>query len=482
MTRAIRQISTLALILIVFCIACRLTLFQNYSAYIPIQENTDRRGPDGYELVVEQPDILDADGAEINKGYLRVEIRPERPGRTYVMLYDKDGTFVNLAPLYVGRFHTVYNASTGGFTVDVAVMIALTVFWLTVFMIMLWNYAQAKGSSFYAYSTIYFAGFSVFALVTGVLMLQITVLHLRDPYNYSMMTVYHVINSASIQFMMITMPLIVVFALAMGVSNIVLLRHEKPRIQNALGILIAAMLLAGEAIGFYLFTQDFSGSEWEVRTRETLINVAAPVFVYFECMLAGSVVCGIKAAVHQPKKDKDYVIILGCWFRKDGSLPPLLRGRVDKALEFWNEQKAETGKEAVFIPSGGQGKNESMTEADAMKHYLLEQGIPEERIIPERAARNTFQNMEYSKQIIDRENARARTIFATTNYHVFRSGVWSNFAGLHAEGIGGKTKWWYWPNAFMRECVGLLQKRWKQELAFLVILLLFFGSLSVILG
>ena len=56
-------------------------------------------------------------------------------------------------------------------------------------------------------------------------------------------------------------------------------------------------------------------------------NVYATAYVYFECMLAGSIVCGMKAARWKPSMDKDFIVILGCWFRKDGSLPPLLRGK-----------------------------------------------------------------------------------------------------------------------------------------------------------
>ncbi len=116
-----------------------------------------------------------------------------------------------------------------------------------------------------------------------------------------------------------------------------------------------------------------------------------------------------------------------------------------------------------------------------MKRYLLEQGIPEEQILTESRSRNTLQNMLFSKEIIKAVNPEGKTAFVTTNYHVFRSGVWAGEAGLRAEGMGGKTKWWFWPNAFMRECLGLLQKRWKQELLFLFLMVLFYGALSMLL-
>ena len=54
-------------------------------------------------------------------------------------------------------------------------------------------------------------------------------------------------------------------------------------------------------------------------------------------------------------------------------------------------------------------------------------------------------------------------------------------AGLPAEGIGSRTKWWFWPNAFMRETIALLQKRWKQEILLLAVLLVYFGTLSMLL-
>ena len=71
--------------------------------------------------------------------------------------------------------------------------------------------------------------------------------------------------------------------------------------------------------------------------------------------------------------------------------------------------------------------------------------------------------------------------FVTTNYHVFRSGIWAGRAGLEAQGLGSRTKWWYWPNAFMRECLGLMKNRWKEELLLLFLLLAFFTGLNMIL-
>ncbi len=92
---------------------------------------------------------------------------------------------------------------------------------------------------------------------------------------------------------------------------------------------------------------------------------------------------------------------------------------------------------------------------------------------------DTAENMLFSKQKIT--DPAARIAFSTTNYHVFRSGVWAARAGVNAEGIGSRTKWWYWPNAFMREVAGLMKKHWKEEAALLLLLIAFFAVMSMLL-
>ena len=480
--RAVRQIAVFAVVQLLICLVCRLTTSGTYTLVIPLNERARQSiEQHSFEVEMETPGILSPGEPVYRDGALRVPLRASAQGDTFFTVRS-GGEVVSVNHLQTDAFHTVYDMNTGGFSGDLVVLCTTAVFWLAVSAIMIWNYTQSRGPSFYAYTTVYFAGFSLFALVSGLTIAAVAAAHLRDPVHYSMMSAYSTINGASAHYMRITTPLMLAFAIAMGVSNLALLRHERPRVQNALGLLISLLLMLGLALGWHLTMRDFSGSELESRIHSTFENVYATVFVYFECMLAGSMICGFRAARHVPEKDKDYIIILGCWFRKDGSLPPLLRGRVDRALSFWREQKAATGREALFIPSGGQGPDESMPEAEAMRRYLVAQGVPEELIRVENQSANTYQNMANSRALIETINPAGKAAFATTNYHVFRSGVWAAQAGLSAEGMGSRTKWWYWPNAFMREVVGLLQKRWKQELLLLALLTAYFALLSMVLG
>ena len=169
----------------------------------------------------------------------------------------------------------------------------------------------------------------------------------------------------------------------------------------------------------------------------------------------------IRGAKTDTAPGADYVIILGCGIRKEGTLTPLLKARVDAAVSFEARQYDKTGKHAKFVPSGGQGPNEVISESLAMTNYLKEIGIPEDRIIMEDKSINTWQNIKYSRDKIweDAGDKKVKTAFATTNYHIFRGYVLAQEHGLDTEGISAKTKWYFFPNAFLREFAGLLATR-----------------------
>ena len=91
-----------------------------------------------------------------------------------------------------------------------------------------------------------------------------------------------------------------------------------------------------------------------------------------------------------------------------------------------------------------------------MELYLLTRGAEDYEVFPEKKSRNTLENFALSKEIIDRLQPGAKVAFATTNYHILRSGILARKAGLDAEGVAGDTKWYFWPNGFIREFFGIL--------------------------
>lgn len=264
---------------------------------------------------------------------------------------------------------------------------------------------------------------------------------------------------------------LVIFAigLLLCISNVALIRHEGFHLYNALGILLVVFYVSGTVICYWLsdlFAAHRASLPAALQTAGTVMDLFLLLMLcYFECIFVGAAILGFKAAKHVPSFDKDYIVILGCSIDKRGGLLPLLKGRVNRAMRFAWQQEIATGKPLKYVPSGGQGANEIMSEGSAMEMYLLSKGAEQDEVFPEKSSVNTFENFRLSKEIIDGLNPDAKVAFATTNYHVLRSGILARRAGVEAEGIAGDTKWYFWPNGFIREFFAILTLEKRAHIA-----------------
>lgn len=317
----------------------------------------------------------------------------------------------------------------------------------------------------YSYNTIYYFGFSLFVLAVLITHIVAAYEATTQAQSYGLPEIARLVLDSAKNYMRLSMPFLAVFSAGLMASNIVLIRREGKRFVNLLGIILALALIAGEAVLIY-FGNAASGV-WEI-----VLDIFCAVFLYYECMLIGTIFADVLAAIHIPEYDKDYIIILGCRVMRNREPTPLLRNRIDRALEFYREQQKATGKKASFIASGGKGPDEPVSEAECMKNYLVAKGIPPRQIIEEDKSTDTMENMRFS---FDKVGEQGKFAFSTTNYHVFRSGIASNRAcKKKAEGMGADTKWYFWPNASVREFVGLLtQHRGKQILIMLGLLTIY---------
>ena len=285
-----------------------------------------------------------------------------------------------------------------------------------------------------------------------------------DPYSYNTIYLIGLLIGSAKTFMILTSPIVLLFSLALCISNIALIRHEGRRFVNILGIILSVLMVGGIA---FLWRADYyvSGSHFYVMVRDMLTNLFASVYLYFECMVIGTIIAMIIVTTYKPDKNKDHILILGCGLKKDGTPTPLLKGRADRALKFYREQIDETGHAPILVPSGGQGPDEVCAESESMARYLMEQDVPEEHILQEDKSVSTYENMRNSRDLLRGRGGEGNVAFSTTNYHVFRSGLMARRVGMNAVGMGSRTKWYFWPNAAVREFVGLLtDHRVKQAL------------------
>ena len=311
----------------------------------------------------------------------------------------------------------------------------------------------------YSYSIIMNLGLLIFINVNilrqiNLLIQNWSVLNIVDIYN-------NTLRSFSF-FAMLTLPCIIILALYSIITNIVLIRKEGFNPRNLLGIILGVFALVG-MLGsqtlYYVISRLLVGTDRQF-IKYTLDICLNATLSYLYTLVIATLYCNIRAANHIPNYDKDFVIILGSKINKDGTLTPLLKGRVDRAIEFAKKQYESTKKKIVYVPSGGQGRDEVTSEALAIKRYLLEDGVDKDQIVIEDKSTSTIENMKFSKGKIDEINAKGNIIFSTTNYHVFRSGVIACNQGIDCEGIGSKTKWYFYTNALIREFIAnLVQER-----------------------
>ncbi len=294
---------------------------------------------------------------------------------------------------------------------------------------------------------------------------------------FNIPSILNILAQSGVSFAFIAAPIVFMFALAVSVSNISLIRHEGLRPLNLLGIFFGLIIVGGFILLCVITLRDFQGSEFEYKIFSSINIAFSFAFCYLECMLLSTIICSFMATRYKPAKNQDYIIILGCALRKDGTPTPILRSRIDRAVEFEKEQFNEMGKHAVFVPSGGQGADEVVSEAESMKNYLLKQNIPEEQILPEDKSVNTYQNMKFSKKKIEentKDSSKTNIAFSTTNYHVFRGYILSKKIGMKAKGLSAKTKLYFFPNAFIREFIGLLFEEKLKHILFIGLIIILF--------
>lgn len=345
--------------------------------------------------------------------------------------------------------------------------------WIVVFAIKLRNSAR---QNLYQYRNILYCGLIIF-----IVLLLVVQIHRLKEFDGPLELVDSTVNTLS-TIAWLSFPILLIVSVMVTVSNVKLLRKEGLTWRNMLafllGVFLCVLSLSPRVIAWYLQWR----ASWIDVHRYTGVGRFVGMFfeglggaaaTYLECILLGTVILAVKAARRVPSFDRDYIIIHGSQIRKDGTLTKLLQGRADRAVEFAKLQKEATGKDLIFVPSGGKGSDEVISEAEAIRNYLVEQGIPEDQILIEDRSVSTEENLRNSAALIkEKSGEKANVAFATTNYHVFRAGLLGMSMGLKLQGIGSKTKRYFWINAFVREFIATMYAERKRHLLVFVALLL----------
>jgi uncharacterized SAM-binding protein YcdF (DUF218 family) len=163
------------------------------------------------------------------------------------------------------------------------------------------------------------------------------------------------------------------------------------------------------------------------------------------------------AIEHQSSVDEtrpaDLIVVMGA-AQYAGRPSPILKARLDHALELWHRNMA-----AHLLTTGGAGGDLHYTEGGVGQAYLVKHGVPPEAIVVETSATTTAQSAAAIHEIMMRMDLHS-CIVVSDGYHIYRTKRMLARRGIEVYGsprpdraqAGSVQKWWL----YARQGVGYL--------------------------
>lgn len=221
-------------------------------------------------------------------------------------------------------------------------------------------------------------------------------------------------------------------------------------IGNVLGAAISlAVLLAGVFLNKIIA---FCKKHYKSKKGKTFINTALTIIgtgVLCFCMALSSVIiCDSTNADNQKT-----LIVLGCAVR--GETPSLtLNSRINAAYDY-----LESNPNSVAVLSGGQGRDEDISEAQCMFNILTEKGIESNRLFIEDESVNTATNIEYSKKVIEENGLSSDIAVVSSDYHLKRATMICEKKGFkNTARISAASTFFDKPTFYLREVLGVIKE------------------------
>lgn len=268
-------------------------------------------------------------------------------------------------------------------------------------------------------------------------------------YNMGYETAYNILFGLGF----VILPLLVLLSgLFLIYNGFILLKKEGRSKANYLSLALGFVILF-----FYVLVYIRFALYSDVVEQNPIINTIF-MFIIFSYVIFGFAFAGFMIYSYlylfiPKKRSYDFIIIHGAGLLGGEKVTPLLKHRIDKAVEAYHKSKNPNIK---IIASGGQGADEKISEAQAITNYLLEEtDVPKEAILLEDKSTTTYENLLFSKKIGEELIENPRFLFVTNDYHVFRTSVFARQMKLKGDGLGCRTASYYIPSAFIREYVAL---------------------------
>lgn len=184
-----------------------------------------------------------------------------------------------------------------------------------------------------------------------------------------------------------------------------------------------------------------------INKRLKLISMSLIITVLISVTILSVFIISDFNGSFQEDEKYDFILIMGDAVQGT-KIPQRLSNRLEKGIEIYLKQKA------MIIVSGGKGPGEDIAEADAMKQYLVDRGIPSSDIIIENQSDSTKQNLLNTKHLLVNlmtEFPTPTLLIVSSNYHLFRIGFLAKHENLKFDTIPSETPNNVFVKAFVRE-------------------------------
>lgn len=281
-------------------------------------------------------------------------------------------------------------------------------------------------------------------------------------------------------FLLIIIPAIILTSWAgvlLLINAVIVLRRENRSLGNLLTLFLGLGIILLPSI---LQLVDYLFPVWIAQGIRSLVGAIIGYFIFW---LVSFVMSFLLYVLFKPRYNQEYIIVLGAGLINGREISGLLASRINRAITFAEKQFSKTNTRPLIIMSGGQGSDELLPEGEAMRQFAIEQGYPETLVMAEKESKTTYENMLFSKAIIEEKGLTlSKGIFCTSDYHVFRAAGYALNVGLKIDGIGANTKKYFVFNAFIREYIALLANHKKFHAICLGIITIAIIAMSIILG
>lgn len=159
------------------------------------------------------------------------------------------------------------------------------------------------------------------------------------------------------------------------------------------------------------------------RIIRRIFRIISSVVVTVLVLWAGSMLTVLVWSSIDQARPAEAIVVLGA-AQYDGRPSPVLKARLDHAIDLWNQKIA-----SVLIVTGGMGSGDTTSEAAVGRAYARKHGVPDGAILLENEGRTTRESMLAVSRMLDGRSAKT-AILVSDPFHMLRLSILGRRFGI----------------------------------------------------